>query len=574
MPKKIIISILCFGGFSIVSISQKLPEIIKQTYTDSLNRYYHNMHLPAYFFIGTSADNNPSQQSQSGNQVKNTQLPFYFKTEGRNIIHLYENEKNKEIVADYVVYVDGKAPKSNLTINAASKFTTKDKVYFGKGATIKIAVKDDISGVDKTYISLNGEDFKQWLGEIVLNEEGDYFLKYFSCDRVGNIEKVKTINLSIDFTPPKSRLKVIGLADGNIISAKTKLQLVAEENLLSIGKTYYKIDNGTRLASADGNIPITQLQDGNHHLEYFTEDNTNGRESVQFFDFYLDKNSPIVITDVLGDRFIVNEKIYFSGRTKLKFTAVDNKSGVEDIFYSLDGKAFTKYSDPFYMPTKAGVYAIRYYAFDKMGNQGAGNPNKKIEEYKHNGGVIYVDLTGPTLKNEFIGHYYKKDGQTYISSKTLIKFSGQDPESGLQKITFRFDSLLDETTYSLPFSLPKENYGKVDFYGYDNVNNRNVGRLNLQIDNDAPEINYSFNLSSTGNKNGVDIYPSGVAINLSTSDSKTGVSFSMYSINGEPEKLLKSTISGFEKNKLYKIKIRSVDHLANKAIVEIVFKTF
>jgi hypothetical protein len=57
--------------------------------------------------------------------------------------------------------------------------------------------------------------------------------------------------------------------------------------------------------------------------------------------------------DVLGVRFIVGDRIYFSGRTKLKLTAVDKKLGVKEIKYFIDDMGGA-YSDPFYLPSKAG----------------------------------------------------------------------------------------------------------------------------------------------------------------------------------------------------------------------------
>jgi len=550
-----------------------MPEINKKTYTDSLNKYYHNLHLPAYFLMGTSAANNSSQISSTNTQSENEQVPFFFKTEGRNIMHLSGDEKNKDIVVDYVVYVDGKAPVSKVLFNASNKFKVKDKICYGKGLKLKISAKDEISGVAKTFISLNGEDFKQVTGEFEIYQEGDYTLHFFSSDNVGNAETVKAANFSVDYNAPVHILTVVGLSDGIVISPNSKLILNVGQAALNLSKIYYKIDDGVKSPVIQSEIPISNLENGNHHIEYFTEDSDLNRESTQFFDFYLDKNSPLVTTDILGDKFIVNNKIYFSGRTKLKFTAVDNKSGVQEIFYSLNGKEFLKYSDPFYMPTKAGEYSIKYYAFDKMGNQGAGNPNEKIAEYKHHGGVVYVDLTGPTLSHALLGPYYKKDGLSYVTNKTLIKLAGADPESGLQKITFRFDSTVDEVTYNQPFTLPKDVYGKVEYFGYDNVNNRNLGRFNFTSDNDGPELSYTFTTETKGIKSGVALYPPNTALNVIPTDQKAGVSFSMYAINGEPEKLYKGQITGFNRNTLYKIKFRSVDHLANKTIIEIVFKT-
>lgn len=81
----------------------------------------------------------------------------------------------------------------------------------------------------------------------------------------------------------------------------------------------------------------------------------------------------------------------------MKLTAVDNKSGVKEIRYSIDGKDFEVYDQPFYLPSISGAHTVRYYSIDNMANQTVGRKGSGYEEFKHNVSKVYLDLTGPSI---------------------------------------------------------------------------------------------------------------------------------------------------------------------------------
>jgi len=75
-------------------------------------------------------------------------------------------------------------------------------------------------------------------------------------------------------------------------------------------------------------IKLSSLAEGEHTLTYFSVDKVNNNEEKKTHTFFLDKSAPRVISEVVGNTFIANGREYFSGRTKLKLVALDNKAGV------------------------------------------------------------------------------------------------------------------------------------------------------------------------------------------------------------------------------------------------------
>lgn len=554
--------------------SQKLPDVKKGTFVDTLNRYYHNLELPAFLSISASEEEEPTLLSlKDSPKQSNPMLPFYFKAHGKQVLHYYGNEQTKQVIADFVVYVDGKSPKTIANFKYAPRFVSSSKVFFGKGLAVQISASDDLSGVNETYVSMNFADFSPSEGDIPLFDEGEFTLQYLSSDNVGNLENPNKRVFTIDVTPPSTYHNVVGVAENNVISAKTKIYLTVEDNLSGVHKTYYQIDEGLKKLYTKGIIPISQLEDGEHTITYYSVDNVLNVEEVKTYSFYLDKTSPIMTADVLGDRFIVNDKVYFSGRTKLKLTAVDNKSGVKEVLYSVDGAPYQKYEDPFYMPSKAGIHSIKYFALDNMVNQGVGDSKTKYEEYTHNSSVVYVDLTGPTLTHSFIGPKFKRGNNVYISSATRIKLTAFDPESGLQKITYSLDGGQNEVLYTEAFGFDQDISGQIEFYAYDNVNNRNVGNVRFLVDNTGPELFYKYSVQANKDEEGNDVYPSYLSLFIGASDSKTGSDQIFYSINEGAEKPYTGIISGFKKNEIYKIRLRALDKLGNESSDELIIKT-
>jgi hypothetical protein len=567
----VFISVFLWGAKG-KTLAQTPFEHPKGAYVDSLNRYYQQASLPLYVYFSPHPDQAPIKASpEDFPNKKNTLKPIVLDGHGKHLIRHIDAIHNH--VDNFVVYADGVAPQTRISHLNAPNFSKAGKIYYGKGLLLKLDATDEMSGVKQTYIAEGAQFFSPYTQTLPLEKEGDYIFSFYTVDNVGNVEPVKKSVFTVDLTPPKTYYNIVGLAQRNIISVSTKIYLTPTDSISGVSKTFFRFDDEPARLYTGGMLNFSYLNDGEHTLYWYSIDNVRNQEAEQELKFYLDKTAPIMSSDVLGDKFIANDRVYFSGRTKLKLTAVDNKSGIKEVLYSIDGGEFEPYTEPFYLPSKSGIHIIRYYALDKMENEGAGAKDAKFDEYKHNVSAVYVDLTGPALGHAYLGPKFQKGDTIFINSQTKIRLLAEDPESGLQKITYKINGIGEEVPYSAPFSINEGGRHAVDFFGYDNVNNRNVNRFDFIVDNDPPEIYYHFSIKPLREEDGIPVYPAYASLYLAATDWMVGGQYIKYAINDGKEQIYNGIIFGFEKGKTYTIKIISNDKLGNSARKEIQFKT-
>lgn len=180
-----------------------------------------------------------------------------------------------------------------------------------------------------------------------------------------------------------------------------------------------------------------------------------------------------------------------------------------------------------------------------------------------------MDLTGPSLLHTFNGPTFSKADTTFISPKTTLTITGTDPESGLKKLAYSIDGSADEIPFTKPVSLMSNGHSKIEYFGYDNVNNKNSKETFFVTDQQGPLITSQFSTPASNEGK----YPSYATIYLAAIDSEVGADVIKYSINGAKEQPYVAPLRGFQKSKEYSIKVSATDLLGNKSETEIKFKT-
>lgn len=572
LPLHGLLAFVFLSATGITTLAQEAAQHSATHYIDSDNRYYQQADLPVYLYIAHSPDAKPNQlASAEGEQTKGEMEPIYLDGHGVHYIRHADNLDNT--LQTFAIHADGRKPKTSFAYGAAERHSQKGTNYFGKGHAVSLTATDQMSGLKELYFALNGTSWQPYAQELSFDKEGSYQLRYYSVDRVGNAEEPGQLDFVVDLTAPSTYHNVVGLAKNNVISTNTQIYLTPADSVSGVATTYYQFDGGDYKTYRKGNIPFAQLADGDHVLHYYSVDQVGNKEAEQNFSFYLDKTAPIMSSDVLGDRFIVNDKVYFSGRTKLKLTAVDNKSGIKEVRYSVDGADYEDYNDPFYLPSVAGEHTIRYYALDNLDNQGAGDESARIAEYRHNVAKVYVDLTGPTLSHRFTGPMFNKGDSVYISSESRLVLSATDPESGLQYISYTLDQQGEEKVYEEPFGITGKGFHRIDIFGYDNVNNRNIDNFYIMVDDESPQIQSTFSVAPVGEEDGLQIYPSYVTLFIASTDQQSGYDRIRYAVGAGTPKTYGQPISGFKKDTVVELTVWATDKLGNERQETIRFKT-
>lgn len=581
--KQFLLLLAAISVFSFyTSQAQTKPEYEQRVWQDSTGMMYWNKNLPVYIHLSTEKDG--KKYNLESEKMPEYDNPFYFDTEGPNFIRTrwaVDKESRDAVLPKrellWKVQADSRAPHTNIKYSANSAYRKGGIKLYGKGTEISFSSKDQISGIQAINYSINGKAYALYDKPLSLSEAGKYIVRYFAVDNVGNSEEIKIDSFLIDNLSPETLCIITGvkLAKENIVSKSSKLHLEFEDNQVGVKESYYAIDDTVFKKYNRKYIPISGLADGKHTVYFYSVDNVGNKEEIQEYSFYLDKTAPITTGDVMGDRYVINGQTYFSGRTTMKLTAVDNKSGVKDIYYSVNGSKFKKYGDPFSLPKKAGMHIVKYFAVDNVENITTDplNMHSKYMEYRHKIEQIYMDLLGPVLSYSIEGPKFRERDTLFISPKTKISFSAKDTESGLQKITYITDSKGDETVYSEPFTLHKHSggYHRIEFFGYDNVNNRNYKAFDIILDKKEPEISYKFSVVSAGKKENLEVYPAYSKMYISAQDDRTGIKQIYYRLNERPEQPYNNFVKGFKKASVNIIKIRVLDILDNESFKEIKF---
>ena len=160
-----------------------------------------------------------------------------------------------------------------------------------------------------------------------------------------------------------------------------------------------------------------------------------------------------------------------------------------------------------------------------------------------------------------------------IGPKTPLLINAYDPESGLNKIAYSFDGVVEELDYTKPIFMPTNGYHTLEMYAYDNVSNRNINKLSFYTDADAPSIFYQFGSGKIGTRSGLDVFGSKVKLFLSATDEIAGLRNISYSINGGILKNFSDPITSLKPKEKYRIVVVAEDAVGNKSTETINFYT-
>lgn len=540
------------------------PEHEKRVYLNDGNTYVQKS-LPLYLKFSTS----PSGQNYDLKSKATAEYadPMYLDSEGINYIRTKwaVNKETKQTVQPqkeilYEVYADGLPPVTNIRFSGAPKYTGS-KVFYGKGLQVDLSAQDGVSGVEKIHYALNASSYSDYASTLNVDSEKEYNLFFYAHDNVGNAENTKSRNFVVDLSAPSSSIEISGIKHGNnIIAPSTKFNLSSNDALSGVSATYYNFDNNSQ-RTYSGPVSTAGLQDGDHTVYYWAIDRVKNEAVKQSLSFYLDLIPPVSEATINGDLCEKNYK-YISPRSTISIAATDNKAGVKNIYYRIDGGERATYSAQISMPNVRGLHTLKYDANDNVENLSG---NKFL--------TVYMDNRAPETGINYGNPQFFSRDTLFINAKTAITLSARDGESGVTKTEYAVDGA-GMQAYS-KFNISNDGYHSITFKSTDCVNNvEDVKTSNCYVDNNAPKISYNFSIEPIGtkNKNGktVKIYPNYTRMYLGATDDHVGTESIQYSMNDEalreyssPQTLDISELNRFKNRKFYTVKIVAKDKLGN-----------
>lgn len=529
----------------ILAMAQQKPVHEKKMYVSPEGKLYVHGELPLFLWLSTSPDEGAKKymlQSEESAQYSN---PMYFDLDGYNTFRspsAVDTSTKKPVypLRDVVfeVYADKSVPQTTIDYGESAPYSFEGKLYVMGNTKITLVSKDKYSGVETTFYSMDGGNFVKYTQPITFTEEREYKLKFYALDNVGNHEEVTEKTYVYDKTPPVTKRIIQEDEYNNVLSARSKIELEAEDTGIGLRKIVYSIDGGNEYIYKTP-LRASNLTQGEHTVIYYAIDKVGNKENQQTYKFYVDKTPPTIIEEVIAKTFFANGKEYASGKAQLKLTAFDNKAGVKEIRYSINGGEYQVYNKPVFLAASSGDLEIKTYAIDNVNNKSVSQTaNQKTA-------IPYIDLSGPTLRKNFTGPQFETRDTLFINSKTKISLHAYDKEAGVNRIEYRINGK-ENLTYDKPFAIDEEGVYTISYVGYDNVENTSSDNFYVKVDNSGPSINHQFSTISVGKTKGKPDYPKYVILFLSGTDNVVGLQNIKYGFGTTvPAKIYAAPVTGF-----------------------------
>jgi hypothetical protein len=235
------------------------------------------------------------------------------------------------------------------------------------------------------------------------------------------------------------------------------------------------------------------------------------------YEVYADSKPPVTAIHYDSLRtFVKAGKTYVNQEVDINLKASDEISGVENIYYSVDGEPFRIFSLPLKLQQER-EYSLKYYAADQVGNA----------ESPHTVNII-LDLSKPQSSVEISGDRF----ENILSGRSKIIIKAEDKGIGVDKISYKMDDAgWQKYQLSLPASAMAQGEHKISYYAVDLTGKREEEKnFDFYVDKTPPVMVQELVGRSfiAGGKE----YTSGKnQIKLTSFDNKAGVKEVFYSVN-------------------------------------------
>ena len=486
------------------TVQVKIDKISPET-TSNANSNWHQE-----FTVLLKAEDEQSGVNQTFYSVNGSEFTegesIVVNEEGVNTVSFYSTDLagNVEEVKTSEVKIDRTAPET--VSNADSEWYTE--------FAVELAVTDDKAGIETTFYSVNGAKFTEGTN-VVISEEGVNTIEFYSVDKAGNTEAVKTAEVNIDKSAPET----VSNADGEW-HQEFAVELTATDDKSTVAKTFYSI-NGSEFAEGTS---FTVDQDGINEISFYSVNKASGVEEVKTAEVKIDRTAPE--TDASESTDWLKEAV-------VELKATDDKSGVDKTFYSVNGSEFTEGASV--TVTEAGVNEVSYYSTDKVGNK---EEVKTIE--------VSIDGIAPETVSNAADQWFQE---------FFVELTASDEHSGVAQT---FNSVNgSEFIEGTNFTITEEGINSISFYSIDKAGNvEEVKTSEVKIVRTTPE--------TVSNADGE--WHQKLLVELMATDEHSGVAQTFYSVNGS--EFAEGTSFEVTEEGINTIAFYSIDQAGNKEEVK------
>jgi peptidoglycan/xylan/chitin deacetylase (PgdA/CDA1 family) len=392
------------------------------------------------------------------------------------------------------------------------------------------------AGLDKTYYTTDGStpstSSTVYTGPFPVTTTST--VKFFSMDKGGNAEAVKSQAVQVDGIPPTTTVQCNnGVCSTGWYAATVSVTLSGADGTggSGVAATYYTTDGSTPTTASTrytGAFAIAQTST----VRFFSVDTAGNAEAVKSQAVQIDGVKPTTAITCNGTACASTR---YTTAVSVALNATDDTggAGVDKTYYTTDGSTPTAsspvYTGPF---TLASTATVRFFSVDKAGNAEAAKSQ-----------TIQVDAVAPTTT---IRCNSATCSTGWYRSSVSITLSATDNTggSGVAAIYYTTDGstpTTSSTRYTGSFSVTQTR--TVKFFATDVAGNSEAVKSQLvQIDVTAPVTTIACNGAACSSST----YTSPVTVTLAATDGAggSGISSIHYTTNGNTPSLSSPTYTG------------------------------
>lgn len=220
--------------------------------------------------------------------------------------------------------------------------------WYISNVTVTLIATDNHSEVNATYYRIDEDTWFTYTSPFIISQNGEHTVYYYSIDTQGNEEEEKSFSVKIDKSPPETMCSLTPYSPNGKNGWYTEnvqvMLSVSDGGISGINGTWYRIDDTVwqRYMGL-----LTLQDDGNHILEYFSEDIAGNNEIPNQVQIKIDSTQPSVSlqkpkekTLYILDREIIRLPFHtlILGKITIEPQASDTGSGIEKIEFFVDGE--------------------------------------------------------------------------------------------------------------------------------------------------------------------------------------------------------------------------------------------
>lgn len=191
--------------------------------------------------------------------------------------------------------IDTKAPQTTLFFEGQHYITSKC-YYISPSTEIVLSASDNGgSGTKITRYRVDNKIWEEYNSPIKIKNEGLHKISYYSNDKTGNEEVIKTIDIWVDATPPTTTILFDRAYVNNAltwINENSTIGFLGKDIGCGVNNICYRVDNKSWI---NYTTPFHLYKEGEHIIEFYAKDNLGIKENIRKMKVGVDNSPPTII---------------------------------------------------------------------------------------------------------------------------------------------------------------------------------------------------------------------------------------------------------------------------------------